>query len=1048
MKFYRSILLSLYFMCLLTTIALAQSRVVSGSVKDPSGAALPGVTIQVKGTASGTVSDGEGKYTVNVEGQSAVIVFSFIGFSSQEVQVGAQSVIDVTMKEDATQLQEVVVTALGLEKDRKSLSYALQEVSGDKLTTVPDANLMNSLAGKVAGIQINRSASGVGGSTRVVLRGPKSTRENSVLYVIDGIAMPNYSPEQPSDIWGQSSGAGSGGRDAGDGISNINPNDIESINVLKGASAAALYGSAAANGVILINTKKGKAGQTKIDISSDLTAESVLLRPELQFKYGQTTPPIASGQPGGPAAGSEQSWGSAVNAPDHVKGFFQTGRTWINSVSISGGTEKAQAYFSYANTDNQGIIPTSTFKRHTLNFRESIKFSERLSLDASVNVITQKAHNRAVSGLYNNPLTGLYMMPRGLDFNNYKNNIEYFDVSRNVNLQNWWNINNSLGFAGSDYQQNPYWAIQRNLRDDGRDRLFGAVTLKYKLNGWLTAQARGRFDKSWDTYTLQSYAGTQSVLAAPDGRFTWQKFENSQIYGDFLLLANKQLSNDLGFSGTIGTNITDYKASGLILDTNPTDPQGLLYANFFTVQNIAPSALLSTQSYTRKQVQSVLGNAQLTYKDRLTVDLSARNDWSSSFANTSAMKSGYLYYSAGLSGVVSEMVKLPEAISFAKARVSFAKVGNDVPATYTDPRNGSVNGGKFSQATAYPYPGSQLVPEDNRSFEAGAELKFIEGRVGLDFTFFQNDNFKQYVTFPAPASSGYSSYYKNVGHIRNRGIEISLNIVPVKNENLTWSSTFNFSHYKNTIVNLSDNVVSSSNGYTLTDFGVNMYSTRLVEGGSWGDLYSNKVFQRATDGSIIVDATGTPQTTVLQGNYKKIGSIIPNYQLGWYNSFEIKGGFNVGLLIDGRFGGQVLSITQAMLDQYGYSKATGDARDKGTVNVKARLNSDNSVFTYTSSTVQNYFSGVGGRAGVAEAYIYDATNIRVREFSVGYNLPLKISGVRNIRVSLIGRNLFFLMKNAPFDPDVALATGNGLQGVDSFGLPSLRSIGGSIKIGL
>jgi outer membrane receptor protein involved in Fe transport len=564
----------------------------------------------------------------------------------------------------------------------------------------------------------------------------------------------------------------------------------------------------------------------------------------------------------------------------------------------------------------------------------------------------------------------------------------------------------------------------------------------------LTAQARGRFDKSWDTYTLQSYAGTQSVLAAPDGRYTWEKFENSQIYGDFMLIANKQLSNDLGLSATAGTNITDYKASGLILDTNPTDPQGLLYANFFTVQNIAPSALLATQSYTRKQVQSVVGNAQLTFKDRLTLDLSARNDWSSSFANTSALHSGYLYYSGGLSGVVSEMVKLPEVISFAKARVSYAKVGNDVPATYTDPRNLSVTGGKYQQATAYPYPGSTLVPEDNRSFEAGAELKFLNNRIGFDFTYFQNDNFKQYVTLPAPSSSGYSVYYKNVGHIRNRGVEISMNIVPVKTGNLTWTSTFNFSHYKNTIVSLSDNVIPAKLGYALTDFGVNMYSTRLVEGGSWGDLYSNKTFNRASDGSILVDASGTPQTTDLNQNYKKIGSIIPNYQLGWYNSFDIKGGFNVGVLIDGRFGGQVLSITQAMLDQYGYSKATGDARDKGTVNVKARLVTDNSVFTYNSSNVQNYYSGVGGRAGVAEAYIYDATNIRLREFSLGYNLPIKITGVRNIRVSLIGRNLFFFMKNAPFDPDVALATGNGLQGVDSFGLPSLRSIGGSIKIGL
>ncbi|MBS1491306.1 MAG: SusC/RagA family TonB-linked outer membrane protein [Bacteroidetes bacterium] len=1026
----------------LSVVVSAQSRVVTGAVKDPSGTAIPGANITVKGTSSGTATDGDGKYSIEVSGNNAVLVFSFVGYATQEVSVDSRSVVDVTLKDDASQLQEVVVTALGIEKDRKSLSYSLQEVSGDKLTDSRDANMINALAGKVAGVQINRSASGIGGSTRVILRGPKSTNNNGVLYVIDGIPMANYSPEQPSDVWGQSSGSGTGGRDGGDGISNINPSDIESINVLKGASAAALYGSGAANGVILINTKKGKAGQTKIDFSSDLTADTPLLRPQLQFKYGQTVSPSTG------SAGSTDSWGPVVNAPDHVKSFFRTGRTWINTVTLSGGTEKAQAYFSYSNTDNQGILPTSTFKRHTFNFRETMKFlNDRLTLDASVNFTTQKAHNRAVSGLYNNPLTGLYMFPRGLDFNNYKNNFEYFSPTRNMYMQNWWNINYDKGFVGDDFHQNPYFDLYRDLRDDKRDRLFGALALKYKLNDWLSVQARGRFDKSWDTYTLQSAAGTNSVWAAPNGRYTWEKFDNSQIYGDFMFLANKQLSNDLGLSATVGANMTDYVNTGLILDTNPNDTQGLLYANFFNVPNIAPSAEWATQNYLHKQVQSVLGNASLNYKERLFLDVSARNDWSSSFANTPSMKSGYLYYSAGLSGVISDLVKLPEAISFAKARVSYAKVGNDVPATYTNPRNYSINQTRngVSTASQYPYPGTYLRPEDNRSFETGLELKFLENRIGLDFTFYQNDNFNQFVTFPAPASAGYSSYYKNLGHIRNRGVEIALNIVPVKTANTTWSSTFNFTRNHNTIVNLSDAQVSSTLGYALSDFGVNMYASRLVEGGSWGDLYANKTFQRTADGSVLVDASGNPQTTNLSSNFKKLGSILPTFQLGWYNSIDVKG-FNISVLVEGRFGGKVLSLTQAVLDQYGVSKTTGDARDNNGANIKTEK-SDNSAFTYSASTIPNYYKGIGGRAGVAEAYTYDATNIRLRELSVGYNLPVKIQGIRNIRVSVVGRNLFFFMNNAPFDPDLSLSTGNNLQGVDSFGLPSLRNFGGSVKIG-
>ncbi|MGC4023440.1 MAG: SusC/RagA family TonB-linked outer membrane protein [Cyclobacteriaceae bacterium] len=1051
-KFYLNLLPTIALTCLLATWSLAQSRVVSGTVKDSQGNALPGVTIQVKGGTSGTVSDSEGKYSLSV-GENATLVISFIGFATQEIPVQGQSVIDVSLKEDTTQLQEVVVTALGIEKDKKSLSYAFQEVSGDKLTDTRDANMINALQGKVAGIQINRSASGIGGSSRVVLRGPKSTRENGVLYVIDGIPMANYSPTQPGDFWGQSEGNGPG-RDSGDGISNINPSDIESINVLKGASAAALYGSSAANGVILINTKKGKAGQTKIDFSSDLTTDSPLIRPQLQFKYGQTTAPTST------TPGSATSWGSVVNGSDYTKNFFQTGSTWINSISMSGGTDKAQAYLSYSNTDNKGIIPTSTLKRHTVNFRETAKFlDDRLTLDASVNYITQKSHNRPVAGgMYFNPLIGLDLMPRGLDFNNYKNNYQYFSANRNMYLQNWWNNNYDKGlattpssWAGDGNEQNPYWLLNKNLRDDQLDRFFGAITLKYKISNWLSVQGRGRYDKSWNSYTFQSYAGSQLTLTPMNGKYTWEKIENSQIYGDALLLFNKQL-NDFSLSGTIGGNITDYVNSGLIMDTNLSDINvGLLIPNVFTVTNIAPANESATQTYTHKQVQSVLGNATLGWKEKLFLDISGRNDWSSAFANTPTLKRGYFYYSAGLSGVISELVKLPEAISYAKARISYAKVGNDLPATATNPRNFDINATRSGTvvAGAFPYPGSYLKPEDNRSFEIGTELKFLNNRIGLDFTYYQNDNYNQYVTFPAPSGSSYSTYYKNLGHIQNKGVEISLNIVPVKNEIITWSSTFNFQRNKNTIVKLGDAQVSATQGYQLTGSSNGIYMSRIVEGGSWGDLYSNNVFKRASNGSILVNSDGTPLslTPASGGGIQRIGSVLPTFQLGWYNSIDVKR-FNISVLVDGRFGGKCMSYTQAYLDFNGVSKVTADARDKGTINIKATNAADNSAFTYsTPGQIANYYQFIGGQNGIAEAYVYSATNVRLRELSIGYNVPVKTKGIRSLRVSLVGRNLFFFYKDAPFDPDLAMSTGNALQGVDVFGLPSLRSIGGSIKLG-
>ena len=448
------------------TAAYAQTTVSGRVTSATDGSGVPGASVVVKGTTNGTSADADGKFSITLaDPANSVLVISFIGFSAQEIAVQNQTVVNVTLREDAQQLNEVVVTALGIEKETKSLTYAVQQVEGEQLTRSRDLNVANSLSGRVAGITINRSASGPGGSTRVVLRGNKSTTNNQALYVVDGVPMINPSVGQPTDIWGQSTGAGSGsaGRDGGDAISNINPDDIESINVLKGASAAALYGSQAANGVILITTKKGKAGQSKIDFSSNLTFENVLLAPEMQYKYGQT------------ASGTRDSWGPVVNAPDHVKKFWQTGRTWTNSISLSGGTDKAQSYVSYSNTTNKGIVPTSTFDRHTLNFRETAKLlNDKLSLDGSVNLTTQKSHNRPVSGIYNNPLTGLYMMPRGLDFDYYKNNFEYYSPTREMYLQNWWAMDLENGNPGLDDQQNPYWALHRVRRDDKRDRVVGS----------------------------------------------------------------------------------------------------------------------------------------------------------------------------------------------------------------------------------------------------------------------------------------------------------------------------------------------------------------------------------------------------------------------------------------------------------------------------------------------------------------------------------------------------------------------------------------------
>lgn len=1031
---------------LLNTAAI--DKEVRGTVRDVRGGALPGVTVVVKNASRGTQTNANGVYVISAEaGQT--LVFSSIGFLNKEAMVGSSDVVDVVLEENVKSLSEFVVTALGVQKKSKELSYATQQLNSDDLTKVRDANVINSLAGKAAGVTINRSASGIGGSARVILRGNKSTRENQPLYVIDGVPMANFTPAQPTDVWGQASGLTStSGRDGGDGISNINPDDIESINILKGASGAALYGSQASNGVIVITTKKGKAGRGKIDFFSDFTVEKPSVLPKLQYRYGQTDPQTATG------TGSEGSWGAKINAPDHVKDFFQTGTTWTNGISFSGGNDVAQTYFSYSNTNNKGIIPTSKFDRHTFNFRETLRLlNDKLSLDANITFLTQNSHNRPTSGLYYNPLTGLYVMPRGLNFASYRNNFEYFSTQRNLPLQNWWNINEDKGWGGKDEQQNPYWTLYRDVRTDKRDRGMASLAIKYQLLDWLSLQARGSFDKSFDEYQLKAHAGTQSVLAPARGRYTLERENNTQLYGDLLLTANKKVNSLFTLGGSLGTSITDIKAHDRVLiDANPYSINGLNFPNQFSVANILGSSLDMVQGIERKQTQAVFGSAQVGFKDYLFLELTGRNDWSSTLAFTPTADKGYFYYSAGLTAVISDMVKLPAFIDFAKVRASFAKVGNDIFPYATNPAAFTYRisqGSKKEDVNPRgPYPGTYLEPEDNRSFEVGADLQFFQKRLMLDVTYYNNNNYRQYMEVPAPSGSAFTIFYLNLGQIRNTGVEAMLTVVPVKTKNFTWTSNINFARNKNEVVSLTNSNIpgaDANNYFKLTEFGVNMFGSFIKEGGSWGDIYTNKALATNEKGEYLVDDNGVYIKDA--SAFKLLGNPNPKFNLGWNNTIDIAS-FSVNFLIDGRFGGKVMSITQATTDLYGVSAASADARDKGGVTLPANVvkQSDGKPFT-DKVDAELYYNGIAGRAGVGEFYIYDATNIRLRELAVSYKLPLKSKLIRTASIGFIGRNLFFFKRDAPFDPETSMGTGNSLQGIDVFGMPATRSFGASLKVG-
>ncbi|HLP95388.1 MAG TPA: SusC/RagA family TonB-linked outer membrane protein [Saprospiraceae bacterium] len=992
----------------LTFSGFATAQTVSGMVTDAAtGEALIGASVIEVGTRNGTRTDSDGKFKLTVSSTSGTIEVSYVGYETARMSIGGASSLDVKLS-SGSQLDEVVVTALGISREKKSLTYGAQEISNSDLTRVKDANVINSLSGRTAGLQINRSGSGVGGSTRVVMRGQKSTRDNNVLYVIDGVPMFNFSPGQPGDVWGQSGNSGNVGRDGGDAISNLNPEDIESMTVLKGASAAALYGSQAANGVILVTTKKGRAGDPKIEFSSNATWEQAALTPELQFSYGSRQ-------------NENFSWGEKGTSPDHVKDFFQTGATYINSIGLTGGNKSAQTYFSYANTTSKGIIPTSQLSRHNLTLRETAEFlNGRISLNATFNYTNQRGDNRGVQGMYFNPLTGLYLFPRGQRYADYSgDNFEKYDDVRKLYLQNW--------VGSRDDWQNPNWILNRNPNFDLRNRFYGTVGVGIKLTDWANLQFRGNMDKTYDGFEQHSYAGTEATLADENGRFVMSNLQSTVRYGDVLLNLRKDFS-DISAALTLGSSINDVKVLSMYADSKGP---GMYYANTFVIQNIRqPGANITQSQPNRSQLQSVFGSLSLGYKGMVYLDVTGRNDWSSTLAFTSS--NSFFYPSVGASAILSEMFSM-KGIDYAKVRASYAQVGNGVNPYDTNIQYSFPAGGAQAPSTGL-LPGTDVQNELSKSLEIGADVRFWNNRAGIDLTWYKTNTTNQRIVVSVPQGSGLSTAIINAGDIQNSGIEATLSLTPVRTSKLEWNTQLNFTRNVNKVVELTP--LLADGVYTLTDGGVNNYDMVIREGYAFGEI-GGKGF-KYLNGKVVVNADGVP----LAGADTVLGNPAPDFTLGWNNTLRF-GNFSVGVLIDGRFGGEVMSITQAVTDRFGVSKVTSDAREAGGVTVDA-VREDGSAFTGKVDP-EKYYVAVGGRDGITEAYIYDGTSIRLRELSIGYMFPKgttsRISKGSSLRLSLVGRNLVYFVNKAPFDPDIAMSTGTGLQGVDVFSAPAVRSIG-------
>ncbi len=995
---------------------IAQTKV-SGTVTDATGSSIPGVSIIEKGTTNGTTSDIDGKYTLTV-GSGNVLQFSFVGMLTVEEAVNGRSTIDLVMESDAIGLDEVVVTALGIQREKKTLTYASQQVEGEELMKARGTNFMENLSGKTAGLEIQKSASGAGGSTRVILRGFKSlTGSSEPLYVVDGVPIMNIKRGQPG-MWG--------GADNGDGLSQLNPDDIESVNVLKGLNAAILYGSQGANGVVLISTKRGKAGKTLVTLNSTTTFESVLVWPELQFDYGAVN-------------GAKESWSTTkLSNPGYteqmMKDFFQTGTNLVNGATISGGNNTTTAYFSYANTSAKGIIPNNKYGKNNASFKQSTKiFDEKVTLSSNVELASELINNRNVAGYYLNPLTGLYNYPRERDWADYRDNYKIFSETRNMYLQNLYVVDHHLN--------NPYWIINMQPEEERINRILATAIADYSITDNLSFIVKGTVDYVDYKMNQKDAAGSNATNVSANGRYVFRNQNDTKYYSDALLKYDNNFGK-LNFGAFVGGSYSKRKQNGMVA-SNLTE--NLLYPNVFSTQNYPTNVIISEYG-SETILQSLFGSVNLGYNDMFFLDFSARNDWSSTLIGTDDGAS-YFYPSVGAVVLLSNVFTMPEFISFLKIRGSIAQAAKEVPWNSIRSDN-SISGalGGINRNTRQPW--TDLKPELISSNELGAEFKLFKGRIGFDFTYYNNNSTNQFlnVELPPEEKGQYQTKNINVGEIVNKGVEITLDAIPVQNSTVSWKTAFNFFRNTNEIIELDPENPNRVIGMGSSEG----YATFLRAGGSYGDLYGY-MFRRDDQGRIMIDeTTGRPLKTARQYDPEDwtvgyLGNLEPDWALGWNNSIQVDR-FDIGLLITGKFGGEVVSQTESMLDGWGVSKRTGDARDVGYV----EINGIKGTTPVTQISPFDFYAeggGTGGRNGILEPYVYDRTNIRVSQFSVAYNFDVsKISAINALSFSLVGQNLFLLYKNAPYDPELAMNTTNSSQSLDNFNVPATRTYGFNIKV--
>lgn len=982
-----------------------------GLIKDDSGPLL-GATVIVKNTTRGTTTDMDGKFRLEGLQPGDVLQVTYVGYDPYEVTYTGQTTLDILMTTTANQLNAVVVTAMGIERQSKTLSYAAETVGGDDVADIKSVNMINALQGKAAGLQITPNSTGAGGSSKILFRGNKSINgSNQPLVVVDGVPlMMNITSKQVNSNWGAQ-------RDGGDAMSTINPDDIASISLLKGASAAALYGAVAANGAIMITTKSAMAGRLAVNVSSNTTIDTPLSLPEFQNTYG---------------ANGQYSWGDklASKAPDYAEKFFRTGWTTNNSISINGGAEDLRAYFSYGNVTSGGITPENDYSQHTLNAKVGFDlFNDHIKVDFNAKYVNQHISNQPAGGFVFNPLVGTYTFPRGGDWNGYKSNFETYNGELNANVQNWVTTTDETN-------SNPYWLLNRERPVVERNRYEFGGSIKYQIIDGLSLTGRMRYERADEHYVRNHYASSYG------NKYTYGKMDDNryfseQLYADLLAQYNHTW-DDFSLNATLGTSMMQTRSNNVSLlyeQSKFVAPGngGAYYPNIFNPSNFYMNG--TTMGLERKRLNSVFGAVTFGFKEALFLDVTARNDWSSALAYTDGYS--FFYPSVGASLLLNRFVDMGRNIDLFKFRGSYSIVGNDVPVYKTNPRYTYGDQGAINPPKSVPF--RTLKPEKTHSFEVGFDGEFFQHRLHVNATYYKTNTKNQYFEVTLPWESGYKSQFVNAGNVQNQGFELTAGWFQDFGNEFTWSTDLNLSYNDNKIIELFDGI---QDGVTVSNLGG--AKVILYEGGQYGDLYV-RTLKRDESGKLV---TETPEGADYQipvnggeqnSDLKYMGNMNSKWNMGWNNTFRYKD-LTLSMLIDFRIGGKVVSMTEATLDGYGVSERTGRARDRGYVMREG----------IKFSNVKAYYDVVGATSFNSvynvEDYVYDATNVRMREISLGYTFRNLFGQSKNLTLAFIARNLFFFYKDAPMDPDVSMGTGNGLQGFDVFNLPTTRSFGLNVKL--